>query len=453
MKSIRQKLTALSVSCALMVSLAGCGVNVTGVALNLPDSIEKGSTLTATPEYTFDGATPESATLSKKLDALDMSYTSSDPAVLVVDENGNMVAVSAGTAEVALSSKDGKITASKTIEVVVTPTGITTTDALTLTAGEAATLETAVAPDDATHVAISYTSSDDEVATVSDVGEVTAVAAGDATITAAVDGTTLSAACKVTVLPAIESVELDYTTLSLRPEGTAQLTYTVTPEEALADAVTYTSSDDAVATVDADGNVTAVADGTATITVEVNGVSAECEVTVSTKATNTTNATSNSNGTSSSNSSSNSDSGQAQSSAPAASSSFEYGALPMDPANDGDKWWSIDSSDSAYWAVANNINAMRAEGGLPALTVSVSLSSIADSRCEYLIANDIFSHDGATTAEILCSGATSASAACTGWKNSPGHYSNIMTPGYTQMGIGCIFNTAYGVEVWCVTFS
>lgn len=103
--------------------------------------------------------------------------------------------------------------------------------------------------------------------------------------------------------------------------------------------------------------------------------------------------------------------------------------------------------------MANNINAMRAEGGLPALTVSSSLSSIVDSRCEYLIANDVFSHDGATTAEILCSGATSASAACTGWKNSPSHYSNIMTPGYTQMGIGCIFNTAYGVEVWCVTFS
>lgn len=453
MKSIPHKLLALSVSCALAVSLAGCGVNVTGVALDLPDSLEKGSTITATPEYTFDGATPESAALSKKLDALDMSYSSSDPAVVMVDENGNIAAISAGTAEVALSSKDGKITASKTIEVVVTPTGITTTDALTLTAGEASTLETTVAPDDATHVAISYTSSNDAVATVSDAGEVTAVAAGDATITATVDGTALSAACKVTVLPAIESVELNYTTLSLRPEGTAQLTYIVAPEEALADTVTYASSDESVATVNADGNVTAVADGTATITVEVNGVTAECEVTVSTKATSTSNATSNNNGAASSNSGSTSDGGQAQSSAPAASSSFEYGALPMDPASDGDKWWSIDSSDSAYWAVANNINAMRAEGGLPALTVSSSLSSIADSRCEYLIANDVFSHDGATTAEILCSGATSASAACTGWKNSPGHYSNIMTPSYTQMGIGCIFNTAYGVEVWCVTFS
>lgn len=444
---------ALSVSCALAVSLAGCGVNVTGVALNLPDSMEKGSTITATPEYTFDGATPESAALSKKLDTLDMSYSSSDPTIVMVDENGNIAAISAGTAEVALSSKDGKITASKTIEVVVTPTGITTTDKLTLTAGETATLETAVTPDDATHVSISYTSSDNAVATVSAAGEVTAVAAGDATITATVDGTALSAACKVTVLPAIESVELNYTTLSLRPEGTAQLTYIVAPEEALADTVTYASSDESVATVNADGNVTAVADGTATITVEVNGVTAECEVTVSTKATSTSNATSNNNGAASSNSGSTSDGGQAQSSAPATSSSFEYGALPMDPATDGETWWNIDSSDSAYWAVANNINAMRAEGGLPALTVSSSLSSIAHDRCVYLIANDVFSHDGATTAEILCSGATSASAACTGWKNSPGHYANIMTPGYTQMGIACTFNTAYGVEVWCVTFS
>lgn len=445
MKSIRHKLLALSVSCALVVSLAGCGVNVTGVALNLPDSIEKGSTLTATPEYTFDGATPESATLSKKLDALDMSYTSSDPAVLVVDDNGNMVAVSTGTAEVALSSKDGKITASKTIEVIVTPTDITTTDALTLTAGETATLETAVAPDDATHVAISYTSSDDAVATVSDVGEVTAVAAGDATITVAVDGTALSAACKVTVLPAIESVELNYTTLSLRPNGTAQLAYTVAPEEALADDAVYISSDEAVATVDAEGNITAVADGTAAITVEVNGVSAECEVTVSTKAANTVNAN---NSTSSGNSSSTSDGGQAQSSAPA-TSSMQGGALP----NIGGGWCSIDSSDTAYWSVANNINAMRAENGLSALTVDASLSSLARDRCDYQIINDVFTHDGATTAEILLSGAFDAATACNGWRNSPGHYANILTPGYTRMGIGCTYSYEYGAAVWCVTFS
>lgn len=442
MKSIRHKLLALSVSCALVVSLAGCGVNVTGVALNLPDSIEKGSTLTATPEYTFDGATPESAALSKKLDALDMSYSSSDPAVVMVDENGNIAAISAGTAEVALSSKDGKITASKTIEVVVTPTDITTTDALTLTAGEAATLETAVAPDDATHVSINYTSSDDAVATVSGAGEVTAVAAGDATITAAVDGTALSAACKVTVLPAIESVELNYTTLSLRPEGTAQLTYTVAPEEALADNVTYTSSDEAVATVDAEGNVTAVADGTATITVDVNGVTAECEVTVSTKAASTAG--------NSNNGSSAASSGQTQDSA-VASSSFEYGAIPFSLASNGN-WWGIDQSDSAYWAVLNNINAMRAAGGLSALSPSSSLDAIADSRCDYQLVNDTLSHEGAQTPEILAQSQKSASEVCSAWQNSPSHYAVIMNPNFTQIGICCYFEMG-GKTIWCCTFS
>lgn len=450
MTAIIKRLLALATAFTLALSLVGCGVNITGVSLNLPDTIEKGTALVATPEYAFDGATPETAELEKKLDKLEMHYTSSDPSILVVDDNGNLVAVSAGTAEVALSSKDGTVSTSKTLEVVVSPTEMKTTDELTLTAGEVATLETAVTPADATHVSISYASSDDSIATVNDGGEVKAVAAGDATVTAVVDGTSLTSSCKVTVLPALESIELSNASLSLQPNDTAQLSYTAQPENALIKEATYTSSDDTVATVDEEGNVTAIADGKATITASVGDVSAECVVTVdSTSNSSTGSASSGTNGNSNGGSSDTSSSA----SAPAASSSFEYGALPMDPATDGETWWSIDSSDSAYWAVANNINAMRTEGGLPALTVSSSLSSIADSRCEYLIANNVFSHDGATTAEILCSGATSASAACTGWKNSPSHYSNIMTPGYTQMGIGCIFNTAYGVEVWCVTFS
>ena len=442
MKSVSRKLAALSLSCALAVSLAGCGVSVTGVSLDLPDSMEKGATFTATPEYTFDGATPESADLAKKLDALDMSYTSSDSAVLVVDEDGNMVAVSAGTAEVALSSKDGKITASKTIEVVVTPTDITTTDTLTLTAGEAATLETAVAPADATHVVISYTSSDNSVATVSDTGEVEAVGAGEADITAAVQDTELSAVCKITVLPKIESVDLSDTTLSLKVGGTAQLTYTVQPEDAVVETATYTSSDESVATVDEEGTVTAVADGTTTITVDVDGVTAECEVTVSTKTASAAG--------SNSGSSSVSGSGQTQASAPADSSGFEYGAIPFSLANDN-TWWAIDQSDSAYWAVLNNINAMRAAGDLSALLASGSLDAIANSRCDYQLVNDTLSHDGAQTPEILAQSQQSAAAVCQAWQNSPSHYAVIMNPNFTQIGICCYFEIG-GKTIWCCTF-
>ena len=299
-----------------------------------------------------------------------------------------------------------------------------------------------MAPEDATHVAITYTSSDDAIATVSDAGEVTAVAAGEADITAAVDGTELAAVCQVTVLPAIESVELSDTALTLQPEETAQLTYTVAPEEALADNVTYTSSDETVATVDAEGNVTAIADGTATITVDVNGVTAECEVTVATKAASTV-------GNSNSGSSTTS-SGQAQNSSAAASSSFEYGAIPFSLASNGN-WWGIDQSDSAYWAVLNNINAMRAAGGLSALSPSSSLDAIADSRCDYQLVNDTLSHDGAQTPEILAQSQKSASEVCTGWQNSPSHYAVIMNPNFTQIGICCYFEIG-GKTIWCCTF-
>lgn len=62
LQTIPQKLAALALVCALAVSLAGCGVNVTGVALDLPDSMEKGTTLTAVP-----ASTPESAALHIQL--------------------------------------------------------------------------------------------------------------------------------------------------------------------------------------------------------------------------------------------------------------------------------------------------------------------------------------------------------------------------------------------------
>lgn len=411
----------------------------------------------ATPEYAYDGETPEAAKADELVDKLGMSYTSSDPNVLTVDENGNITAVGIGTAEVAMSSKDGKITTSKVVEVVVTPVSLDMVDRITLTKekNSKAKLEAVVQPEDATHVEIEFTSSNEDVATVNSDGEINAVDVGEATITASIKETDLTAECVVTVVPDIESIELSDTSLKLKKDGTAQLTATANPDGASIDGIAFASDAPDVATVDEEGNVTAIADGKATITASVGDVSAECVVTVdSTVSIPKTGSNSNSSsGSASSGTNSGSNDTSSSASAPAASSSFEYGALPMDPATDGETWWNIDSSDSAYWAVANNINAMRAEGGLSALTVSSSLSSIAHDRCVYLIANDVFSHDGATTAEILCSGATSASAACTGWKNSPSHYSNIMTPGYTQMGIACTFNTAYGVEVWCVTFS
>ena len=116
MKKIRAKICALAAACVMVMT--GCSSSITGVTLELPETMEKGSTSMATPEYAYSGATPEQAEIDKKVEALKLSYSSSDPGIVMVDEHGNLVAVSAGTAEVALSSEDGKIYDSGVITVV-----------------------------------------------------------------------------------------------------------------------------------------------------------------------------------------------------------------------------------------------------------------------------------------------------------------------------------------------
>ena len=127
--------------------------------------------------------------------------------------------------------------------------------------------------------------------------------------------------------------------------------------------------------------------------------------------------------------------------------SMSYGAVPFDLAAGTEQWWSIDSSDSAYWAVQENINAMRAAGGLAPLTMDGGLSAAADARCESFVAGGPFDHSGMTTRSEICAAGPlgSASAVCTGWQGSPAHYANIMEPSFTSMGVGCWFcQTAEG---------
>ena len=66
---------------------------------------------------------------------------------------------------------------------------------------------------------------------------------------------------------AVTGVSLDKTSLSLTEGASEKLLATVSPANATNKSVTWSSSDDSVATVDANGKVTAVKAGTATITV------------------------------------------------------------------------------------------------------------------------------------------------------------------------------------------
>ena len=209
----------------------------------------------------------------------------SDDNEIAIVKNGVITAFEIGTATITVTTVDGEFTATCVVTVEPTPVASVVLDQaeLTLTVEETATLVATVLPEDATDKSVTWTSDNEEVATVVD-GVVTAVSAGTATITVTTVDGNLTATCEVTVVTpvvAVTSVTLDLTELTLTVPETAILVATVLPEDATDKSVTWASDNEDVATV-VDGVVTAVAAGTATITVTtVDGnLTATCAVTV-----------------------------------------------------------------------------------------------------------------------------------------------------------------------------
>lgn len=158
---------------------------------------------------------------------------------------------------------------------------------LSLKVGASAQLTATVKPDNATNKTVSWDSSDNSVAKVSD-GKVTALKAGTATITATAGDISSSITVTVADVPVpVESVTISGDgvkdgKLSLKSGASAQLTATVKPDNATDRKVTWTSSDSSVANVMGTGVVTAGSKaGTATIKATAGGKSASVTVTVS----------------------------------------------------------------------------------------------------------------------------------------------------------------------------
>lgn len=172
-------------------------------------------------------------------------------------------------------------------DVKVSRITLSASTGLTLTKGQTQKLTATVAPANATNKAVTWKTSDKNVATVSENGLVTAVGGGDATITCtAKDGSNVKATCKVTVTVPVSGIQLSQTSAALTVGDTLTLTKTIYPSDATNQAVTWTSSSDAVASVDSNGKITAKTAGSAVITcksVSDNSVVGICNVTVKAK--------------------------------------------------------------------------------------------------------------------------------------------------------------------------
>ena len=343
--NMKKKIMSMVIAAAAMaLSLVGCGVDINSIGLPPNVVMEKGETQQLEIEYGTDDKA-EQEKIAEAASKLTIEWTSSDEEVVTVDATGLITAVGAGEADVTASAKDVNISSTTHVKVVITPTGVEAPEALELvTNGEnSKNLDAKMTPEDATEVKLAYESSDESVATVDENGLVTAVADGECTITTYVvadapataetatqeaatvvtDEETptegenseatadseavtvpdnldsafgvvpegLSATTKVTVTTKVEGITLDKTEGILNVGNTVTITATVAPEEATNPAVTWSSSDESVATVDETGKVTAVAAGNATITATSEddiSVSADYELTVQKKKAATT---------------------------------------------------------------------------------------------------------------------------------------------------------------------
>ena len=281
MKTIAKRISGMLVmASALLLCFSSCkekenDVLVASIELEEENiSVVVGQTQTLAYEIL-----PENATNQNVI------WESSDDAIATVSQEGVVSGIAPGTATITVTTEEGGKTDNCEVEVVedaIKVTGVTVNfTSRSIKVGETTEIEATVEPADATNKNVTWSTSDESVATVED-GVITGVAAGNATITVTTEDGGFTADCEVTVTSiAVEDISLNLDNTSLKIGATVELVATVLPEDATNKEVEWSSDNTAVATVD-NGIVTGLSEGTAVIkatTVDGN-MSASCTVRV-----------------------------------------------------------------------------------------------------------------------------------------------------------------------------
>lgn len=382
---------------------------------------------------------------------------------------------------------------------------------LVLATGETATAETSYTYDGETpenaQPEVVYTSGDATIATVDENGVITGVAEGETTITATVGE--LSASRTVSVIIPVERLEAESMMLHLA-DGPASLTYTVVPKNFTGE-LTFASANNAIVTVDANGQITPVGAGDTNVTVTApNGMTATAQIRVwdgpkelnlapakteVTKGSGTqigvtdeqgndveaesltwassdetvaqvsggwvdvtgTGAVTITASTEYGVSTSVELTGVAPAARPAASTGSGAGAAAGGETYGGGSAPAASSDGTLHtnWTLYADgtafdlQNQVRASAGVEPLTWDSALGDIAWERCKQLLAD--FSHNGASTAENIAMGPADASTVISAWSASSGHYANMVNSGFTRGAIVHIYD-GDGCHFWCATF-
>jgi len=261
---------------SVTVTIKEVDVPATGVSLSQNSlSINVGSTekLTATvePDNTTDAVT----------------WLSSDSSIASVSTTGEVTAVSAGTARITVSAGEVSAYCDVTVIEVIPATAVSLNrETAAMDPGESLAIRATVSPSNTTD-AIIWSSDNEAVCTITpnatnpSRATIKAVSLGTAHITVTVGD--CSKTCDVTVRISVKKVTLDKTSATIKAGKTLQLNATIEPENPTDPSITWSSSAPEVASVDENGLVTGLSNGTARITVKSvsnENRTAACSVTV-----------------------------------------------------------------------------------------------------------------------------------------------------------------------------
>lgn len=216
------------------------------------------------------------------------SFYSTDESVATVDETGKVTAVGYGECDIVVTAYDGM--SSDTCHVTVYCTGLSLADQQLLV-NRVCTIDPVYKNGykGITSDQLTWESSDPDTATVDSMGRVTAHATGTVTITASIKDPVLTsnrlvkASCKVTIGRMAESIKTDADTVTLYEGETHQITAEVLPSDTTDKGLTYSCIRDSIAKVSATGLITAVSEGTTTVTLTAmdgSGITKDITVTV-----------------------------------------------------------------------------------------------------------------------------------------------------------------------------
>ena len=209
-------------------------------------------------------------------------WTSSNEEIAVVDSNGNVTGIALGNATV--NAKNGEVTTS--IQVTVSPIEVTSIKlnktSTTIVVDGSETIIATINPAGAVNKAIEWKSSDESIVTVNN-GTIVGKKVGKATITVTCGDKTANVTVTVNKKPsntvAVKSVALNKSNATLSVGNSITIVATVSPDNATNKSITWTSSDDNIASVN-NGIITAKTVGTTTITAKSGKESATIKITV-----------------------------------------------------------------------------------------------------------------------------------------------------------------------------